>query len=121
MSATSMSPSKKLAYIATPVAFFFIGRTPKSALNTAITHAKKVSKIAKDMGYIPISLPMSFLKIYDEKTERDMALRDCLSVLKRCDVFFYLQKDLPLSVGMSNELEMAQDLKLEIVEIKADI
>lgn len=109
---------KKIAYIATPVAFFFIGRTPKSALNTAITHAKMVSKKAKEMGYIPLSLPMSFLKIYDEQTERDMALRDCLSVLKKCDVFFYLQKDLPLSVGMSNELEMAQDLGMEIIEIK---
>lgn len=113
-----MMEGKKIAYVATPVAFFYIGRSPKSALNTAITHAKKVSKRAKDMGYIPLSLPMSFLKIYDEATERDRAMMDCLEVLKKCEVFFYLSSDLPLSVGMSNELEMAQDLGLEIVEIK---
>lgn len=113
-----MMERKKIAYIATPVAFFYIGRSPKSALNTAITHAKKVSKRAKEMGYIPLSLPMSFLKIYDEATEREKAMKDCLIVLKKCDVFFYLSSDLPLSVGMSNELEMAQDLGMEIVEIK---
>lgn len=110
-----------VAYIASPVHIYI--RNAKTyddyvfGLENARSHATAVAIKAKEMGYIPVSAPMTFLSVYDERTEREIALEACFSVLKKCDVFFYDTRDLHKSEGMRKELEFAQKNGLTIVAI----
>lgn len=108
---------KKIAYIASPVAFFFISRTEKQGERVAKTYAKRLSEEAKKMGFIPVSCPIMFLGLYNESVEREQALDDSLSVMKKCDVFFYKKDDVAKSRGIQNELKVAKEIGMEIVEI----
>lgn len=110
-----------VAYIASPVNTYI--RNAKTyddyvfGLENARSHATAVAIKAKEMGYIPVSAPMTFLSVYDEMTEREIALEACFSILKKCDVFFYDTRDLHKSEGMRKELEFAQKNGLTIVAI----
>lgn len=110
-----------VAYIASPVSMYVKGAKTcddyYEGVKNAEAHAAKVAIKAKDMGYIPVSAPMTFLSVYDERTEREIALEACFSILKKCDVFFYDMKDLHKSEGMRKELEFAQKNGLTIVAI----
>lgn len=113
--------SALVAYIASPVAIYFTKNLSDEefieSCKKAKSHALQVSLAAKEKGYIPLSVPILFLDIYDERAERDRALRDCFEILERCDVFFYQKNDLPKSEGMQKELKYAMDRGMLIVEV----
>lgn len=106
----------KLAYIASPIAYFYVGRPANSAKNVAKRVARELAKSAKRRGYAPISAPLALLDVYNEQEEREQAFEVALQILKKCDVFFYNKDDLPKSEGMKKELEIAKELGLEIIE-----
>lgn len=107
----SLETSGRVTYIASPVAKFY--EEARGDLNiaadNAIKHAERVAQIAMErFGIIPVSVPMMFLRLYDELTQRQEAFNGCLEILKRCDAFFYLEEDLVTSEGMQKERELAE-------------
>lgn len=107
----------KKAYVASPVAHYFGVYGKDAGLKLAKKHAMMLSKLTKERGYIPISVPLMFLDVLEEPKDRDFALMAGISILKTCDVFCYLERDLPYSAGMQAELEEAESRKMEIIAL----
>lgn len=107
----------KVAYIASPVARYISAFEYDVGVLNAKNHAARIATIAKTRGYIPVSVPLMFLDVYDEREEREVALEACFSILKKCDVFFYDRRDLHKSEGMRCELKFAQENGITIVAI----
>lgn len=103
-----------VAYIASPVSIY-LKDDYNEGVKKAILHAKRVATKAKDCGYIPLSAPMAFLHIYDERFEREKAMSACFEILEKCDVLFYDQRDLHKSEGMRRELMFAKSKGIKIV------
>lgn len=111
--------SKKLiAYVASPVGGLY-AINPKNAKTLIVARATQYCKFVKNAGMIPLSTPINFIDVYDEMTEREEALRDCIEILKKCDVFVYSKIDSYGSAGIRLELEVAKELGLKIVEINS--
>lgn len=91
----------KIAYIAQPYAYLL-----KFGLNAPIEYAKDKASIALKAGFIPLSPVLAFNGIYNEATQRKLALSHAIFLMKKCDVFCLSYQELSLSEGMRNELEI---------------
>lgn len=107
----------KKVYVASPVAHYIGVYGKKQGINYVRRHALEVSKQVKELGHIPISLPLMFCGVYAESKERDLAMRAGLIILSLCDAFAYRKCDLILSEGMREELEEARLRDMEIIEL----
>lgn len=118
MRTSLVMPRIKVAYIASPVkAFYQSYAEPQKAISEIKKYAISLCEVAKTKGYIPLSTPIAFIEVYDENKEREWALNAGMQILKKCDAFFYYKDDLSRSEGMRNELEIAKELNLEVIEI----
>ena len=107
----------KKVYVASPVAHYIGVHGENKGIDYVRRHALEVSKQVKELGHIPISLPLMFCGVYSESKERDLAMRSGLIILSLCDAFAYRKCDLILSEGMREELEEARLRKMEIIEL----
>lgn len=100
---------KGIAYVASPYSYL----VKEFGLNIAIECAKTRCKKALEMGYIPLSSVLAFNGVYGENSEaeRKQALADSLALMNKCDIFFYAERDLPLSEGMRGELKEWENRK----------
>lgn len=80
-------------------------------------NALQNSKIAKDLGYIPISTPLMWLGLYDDNNDRDLILNNCLEVLKKCNAILYKESEFEISEGIKLEVRFAKQNGLKIIKI----
>lgn len=88
------------------------------AHETALNLARRAAEAAKKRGFIPISPVLNFDGVYSESAERAAVCAACRQLIHQCDVFFYAQTPYTAnSEGMRNELELAQNLGKDIIEV----
>lgn len=104
-------------YVASPINFFYKTNHPKIAISLAKKRAINLSLKVKQLGYIPISAPLLFLDLFDEKKERQEAFKASLQVLCCCQIFAYCPRDLEISKGIREELEEAHMRGMKIIEL----
>ena len=82
-------------------------------------HARAGARKILEMGHIPFSPVLAFEGVYDEKTQRELAISDSLSMLRRCDGVLFVRSEFsPFSAGMVLEEEWAKKLQKQIFELQ---
>lgn len=106
---------RKIVYICSP----FSGDMEDNAAK-----ARRYSRFAVDRGTIPIAPHLLLPQYMEEETERDLAIRSDLEILKRCDELWVFGAEERLSAGMEAELDTGKDLGMVIrfftVDMKED-
>ena len=106
---------RKMVYICSPCSGDMEGNTVK---------ARCYSRFAVDRGTIPIAPHLLLPQYMEEETERDLAIRSDLEILKRCDELWVFGAEERLSAGMEAELDTAKGLGMVIrfftVDMKED-
>lgn len=104
-----------MVYICSPFSGDMEGNTVK---------ARRYSRFAVDRGTIPIAPHLLLPQYMEEETERDLAIRSDLEILKRCDELWVFGAEERLSAGMEAELDTAKGLEMVIrfftVDMKED-
>lgn len=90
----------------------------QEAQEKIISYALQGAAAIKEMGYTPLSPVLCFEGVYQEESERELALKGSLELLKVCDgVLFVSTPYSSLSSGMALELESAKKLGIQIYEM----
>lgn len=104
-----------MVYICSPFSGDMEGNTVK---------ARRYSRFAVDHGAIPIAPHLLLPQYMEEETERDLAIRSDLEILKRCDELWVFGAEKRVSAGMEAELDAAKGLGMVIrfftVDMKED-
>lgn len=90
----------------------------KEALNIALKHARSGARKVLEMGHIPLSPVLAFNGVYDEATQRELAISDSLVALKFCDAVLIVRDEFSAnSMGMILEEDLAKNLQKPIYEL----
>lgn len=90
----------------------------EQAKKLVLAHARAGARKVLEMGHIPLSPVLAFEGVYDEGTQRELAIAHSLTALKWCEgVLFVRSEYSPFSTGMVLEEEWAKKLEKTSFEI----
>lgn len=88
------------------------------ARELALKHARAGARKVLEMGHIPLSPVLAFDGVYDEQSQRELAISDSLKTLNWCEGVLFVRSEFsPFSTGMVLEEEWAKKLQKQIFEI----
>ena len=108
-----------LAYISSPYSVVLRKIADEKYANQIIfQYARFGCRKALEKNLVPFSPILAFDKLFDEATQRDIILKNCLKAIERCQVFCIVKTGYGISIGMKREYSFAKKLEMPILEFE---